>query len=95
MSNYEVAKLLPWWHRRAEDNSGLALDYKWYQEQNNQLRGHVKVRVALDVATQLSQKCPYPTGVKLGIMKQISNSQEITLQQMRILFGWAADKAMR
>lgn len=57
------------------------------------LRGYVKIKMSLPSALALAEKSPYPSGVRLGVMKQMSNTKEITLEQMRILLGWAARKS--
>lgn len=74
-------------------NNTVLFDYQWYQEQNNQLKGYVKVLVDVRTALRLAELTPYPSGVKLAIMKQVSNTREITLEQMRILLGWSARKS--
>lgn len=79
----------------ADNGSPVVLDYAAQKYMASQLIGHVKVKVNVATAIDLSQKCSYPSGVKLAIMKQVANTKEITLQQLRVLFGWAADKAMR
>ena len=61
----------------------------------SKLRGYVKVKMDVRAALALADKSPLPRGVRLGIMKQVSNTKEITLAQMRVLLGWAADKAQR
>lgn len=71
----------------------LTFDYAWYQEQNNQLTGYVKIKVDVRAALALAAKSPYPDGVRLAVMKQVSNTKEITLEQLRILFGWSARKS--
>jgi hypothetical protein len=47
----------------------------------------------LKSALALAALSPYPDGVKIGVMKQIANTKEITLEQMRFLLGWAARKS--
>lgn len=75
--------------------SDITFNYAWHQAANNQLTGYVKIKIDVNVALALAEKTPYPTGVKLAVMQQVANSKEITLEQMRILLGWAARKAQR
>lgn len=82
--------------KAAEGNgSPIVLNYAMQKFMASQLMGYVKVKVDVNTALAMAQKSPYPSGVKLAIMKQVANDKEITLQQLRVLFGWAADKAMR
>jgi len=55
--------------------------------------GYFKVKVSQDIALSMARQSPYPDGVKVGIMKQIANNREITLEQMRIILGYAARRA--
>ena len=77
----------------ASQGSPVIYDYALHQEYASRIHGYVKVRIALPVALSMAAASPYPDGVKVGVMKQISNNSEVTLQQMRILLGWAARRA--
>ena len=57
--------------------------------------GYMKIDLKTEVALQLAGMSPYPRGVKLGVMKQVANAKAVTLRQMGILLGWAADRAQR
>lgn len=57
--------------------------------------GFTPVNLNTDVALQLADMSPYPRGVRLGVMKQLANGKPVTLRQMSILLGWAADRAQR
>lgn len=74
-------------------DSPVVWDYERMKRQAGQLNGYVKFRIALPSALALAEKSSYPRGVKLAVMKQISNTKEITLEQMRIILGWAARKS--
>jgi hypothetical protein len=54
---------------------------------------YMKVKLDVNEAIMLASKCPYPDGVKTAVLKQVAFAKEITLQQMRVLLGWAAQKA--
>jgi hypothetical protein len=56
-------------------------------------RIYLKAKVSTEAAIALAEASPYPEGVKLGIRKQLANTQEITLGQVQILLGWAARRA--
>lgn len=73
-------------------NSAKILDYET-MKRRSAVRIWLKVKVDLPIALQLADGSAYPEGVKLGIRKQIANDQEVTLEQMRILLGWAARRA--
>ncbi len=70
-------------------------DYDLLARMAGILTGYVKVKVDVQVALNLAEKSPYPRGVKLGVMKQVANNREVTLEQMRILLGFAAQRAQR
>lgn len=74
------------------DSSPEIFDYEIMRRRDTR-RIYLKTQVALPVALALAGSSPYPDGVKLGIRKQIANNSEITLEQMRILLGWAARRA--
>jgi len=75
-------------------DSPVIYDYARHQEYSSQLRGYVKIKLAGDVAFTLAANSPYPDAVKVGVMKQLANpGTEITLEQTRILLGWAARRA--
>lgn len=57
------------------------------------LQGYLKIKLDVNSALGLAAKSPYPDGVKVGVMKQVTNANEITLEQTRIMLGWAAQKA--
>lgn len=76
-------------------NSPILWNYEIMKRDAGQLRGYVKVVMDVRAAFNLADASPLPHGVRLGIMKQVSNTKEITLAQMRMLLGWAADKAQR
>jgi hypothetical protein len=61
----------------------------------SRMTGYVRIKVDVNVAFALADKSPYPRGVRLGIMKQVANSKFVTLEQMRILLGFAAQRAQR
>jgi hypothetical protein len=68
------------------------LDYE-IMRRRSAVRLYLKVKVNLPSALELADASAYPEGVKLGIRKQIANDQEVTLEQIRILLGWAARRA--
>ena len=70
-------------------------DYDLLRAMAGQLTGYVKVKVDVKIALALAEKSPYPRGVKLGVMKQVANAREITLSQMGVLLGFAAQRAQR
>lgn len=67
--------------------------YDYLKHHASQLTGYVKIKMNLKSALALAALSPYPDGVKIGVMKQIANTKEITLEQMRFLLGWAARKS--
>lgn len=79
--------------RSERENSPAIFDYRAYQASNNQLTGYVKIKLDVTAALALADRSPYPRGVRLAVMQQVANTKEITLEQMRILLGWAARKA--
>ena len=68
-------------------------NHRVHQEVAGQLTGYVKIKLDVRVALDLAAQSANPTGVKIAVMKQVANNKEITLEQLRILFGWAARKA--
>jgi hypothetical protein len=70
-------------------------NYGYAKRYASQLTGYIKVKMDVRAALALAEQSPYPRGVRLGVMKQVSGSKEITLEQMRILLGWAARKALK
>lgn len=74
---------------------GPAYGYEDTRILASRLTGYVKVKVDVHAALALAGKSPYPRGVRLGVMKQVANSREVTLEQMRILLGFAAQRAQR
>lgn len=77
------------------DGSPAVWNYDILKLVAGNLTGYVKIKVDVLVALALAEKSPYPRGVKLGVMKQVANSKEITLSQMQILLGWAARRAQK
>lgn len=69
------------------------LDYEWLRNDAAQLRGYVKVKLDVRAALALADMSPYPRGVRVGVMKQVASAREISLEQMRIMLGWAARKS--
>lgn len=63
------------------------------REQASNLYGYHKVKLDIRSALELARMSPYPDGVKVAMMKQVANYSEITLEQARILLGWAARKS--
>lgn len=74
-------------------SSRVLLSYDIMRRNASVLSGYVKLRISTEFALALADRSPYPSGVKLGVMKQVANTKEVTLEQMRILLGWAARKA--
>jgi hypothetical protein len=75
--------------------SPVVIDYDIMKQNSGQVR-YLKIKLALNVALDLTSKSPYPASVKVGVMKQVSAAKGvITLQQLSIFLGWAADRAMR
>lgn len=58
------------------------------------LTGYVKIKLDVQAALHLASKCPYPESVKMAVLKQVALAHEITLEQMRVLLGFAAQKSM-
>lgn len=83
--------------RRAEKLRGtespVFFNYDMMRLGASYLTGYVKVKVDVKSALTLADKSAYPRGVRLGVMKQVANTREITLEQMRIILGWAARKS--
>lgn len=71
----------------------MTFGYEFMRMEASQLRGYLKIRLDVQAAMALAELSPYPRGVKIGVMKQVANAKEITLEQMRILLGWAARKS--
>lgn len=76
-------------------NENMAVGYEDMRFQASRMSAYTPVRVSLDVALKLAEQAPYPRAVKVGIMTQIANNKYVTLRQMQILLGWAADRAQR
>lgn len=55
---------------------------------------YVKVVIDVNTALALAEKSPLSSGMRLAVMKQVATTKEITLRQIQILFGWAANKAL-
>lgn len=73
--------------------SPVFFNYEIMRQSAGQLTGYVKVKLDVSAALALADASPYPRGVRLGVMKQVASGREITLEQMRILLGWAARKS--
>jgi hypothetical protein len=69
--------------------------YEFLRLSAGQLSPYTRINVNAKVALALADKSPYPQGVKLGIRKQLANDNSISLRQLNILLGWAADRAQR
>lgn len=79
--------------RQKHEENEVAFGYDTIRAQSGSLQWGTKIRLAQPVAEYLAEESAYPQGVQLGVMKQIATTKEITLEQMRILLGWAARKA--
>jgi hypothetical protein len=75
--------------------SPIVWNYDIMKKEAGKLAWYTQVKLDLGVALTLTRMSPYPSGVKLGVMKQVANDKAITLRQMGILLGWAADRAQR
>lgn len=73
--------------------SPVFFNYEIMKLAASQLTGYVKVKVDVNSALSLADTSPSPRSVRLGVMKQVASNKEITLEQMRILLGFAARKA--
>lgn len=80
---------------RLAEQPGPSWDAEHVRLVNSILTGYVKVKLDVRAALALAEKSPSPRGVKLGVMKQVANNREVTLEQMRILLGFAAQRAQR
>ena len=76
-------------------NSRTVFDCDALRRNASRIDFFVKIDVDTDVALKLAEMSPYPAAVKLGVMKQVANNKAVTLRQMKILLGWAADRAQR
>lgn len=74
-------------------DSPVIFDYDRMLAHASHLTGYVKIKLDVRAALELARLTPYPDGVKVGIMKQVANAGEITLEQTRIMLGWAARRA--
>ena len=70
----------------------VAWDYEKFRVSSS-LVYYMKVKLALPVAQELAAGSPYPDAVNVGMMKQVANDGVVTLEQMRILLGWAARRS--
>ena len=70
----------------------MFFSYEIMRQAAGRLTGYVKVKLDVNAALGLADLSAYPRGVRLGVMKQVASNREITLEQMRILLGWAARK---
>jgi hypothetical protein len=76
-------------------DSRVVWDYDRMKREASRMAWYTSVTVPAYIAYDLADMSPYPNGVKLGIRKQLANDKKITLRQMSILLGWAANKAQR
>ena len=72
-----------------------AFGYEYLRLNAGKLSPYTRVNLSTQVAFSLAEKSPYPQGVKLGIRKHLANENAVSLRQLSILLGWAADKAQR
>jgi hypothetical protein len=70
-------------------------NYDMMKRVASRLPWYTPVNLDTDVALSIAEMSPYPSGVKLGVRKQLANDKAITLRQISILLGWAADRAQR
>jgi len=89
-----MTKYAPLMPARWEDTPAV-WSYEHMRTRAARVRYLSGVRVSTDSALALAELSPYPRGVKLGIMKQVANEKAVTLRQVGILLGWAADRAQR
>lgn len=76
-----------------EPESPVILNYDLMRIGASFLAGYVKVKVDVNSALGLADKCAYPDSVRLAVMKQVANAREITLEQLRVILGWSARRA--
>lgn len=77
-------------------NKDMAAGYDDLKLHASQMSPYTRVRLSLDVALKLAGMSPFPGAVKVGVMKAVANNEQgISVHQMRILLGWAADRAQR
>lgn len=77
-------------------NKDMAVGYDDLKLHAGQMGPYTRVRLSLDVALKLAAMSPYPGAVKVGVMKAVANNEQgISVHQMGILLGWAADRAQR
>ena len=62
---------------------------------NSQLRGHVRVRVDVRSALALARQMPRPEACQMAVMKCVASYEHVTLEQLRMLFGLIAQRALR
>lgn len=77
------------------DTTPGQFDYYAMREAASHLQGYVRVKVDVRAALKLAEKSAQPRAVKVAMMKQVANTRNITLEQCRILLGFAAQRAIR
>lgn len=61
----------------------------------NRLAGRVRVKVDARTALRLAACMPRPEAATMAVMRAIASYDAITLEQMRMLFGLIAQRALR
>lgn len=61
----------------------------------SQLDGYVKVKVDVNAALALARMNPVPSQTVTTVMKAVASYGEITLEQLRMLFGVVARKHLK
>lgn len=73
----------------------LVFTEKHIRHWNSQLHGHVKVRVDVRAALALAGTMPRPEACTTAVMKCVASYEYVTLEQLRMLFGLIAQRALR
>lgn len=74
----------------------MTAGYEDMRLQAGRMSTYTRVKLSLDVALKLAEMSPFPGATKVGVMKAVAgNDMGISLHQMRIILGWAADRAQR
>lgn len=72
----------------------MAVGYEDMRLQAARMGTYTRVKLNLSVALKLAEMSPFPRAVKVGVMKAVAgNDKGISVHQMGILLGWAADRA--
>jgi hypothetical protein len=97
MTEIYAKQYAPLYECPTSPDSPVIYSYDHMARQASQLTGYIKIKMKLNVGLALAAKSPYPEAVKIGMMKMFSNAQgkghDLTLEQARIMLGWAARRA--